>query len=92
MTTVKVSYTQEELLAIIRQHYPRPFDPALISLGDYHQFADQYTQLMLTESRSGPSIGKLAQILTNKLIKGILTVDLPDPPECGDLEWRETEW
>lgn len=92
MITVKTVYSQDVLVAIIKQHYTKPFDINLISLGDLQMFAEQYTNLLLFESRSGPALGKLAHILVNKLMSGILAIDLPDPPLDGVIEWGETEW
>lgn len=93
MITVKITYSQEDMVAIIRQHYQKPFDINLISLGDLQMFAENYTNLVMKESRSGPAVGKLARLLVNKLIAGILATDLPDPPPDGSLEWGDTpEW
>lgn len=92
MITVKTIYSQQDLVDIIRQHYQKPFDINLISLGDLQMFADRYTELVSKESRSGPAVGKLARLLVNELIAGILAIDLPDPPADGESQWGATEW
>lgn len=92
MITVKTTYTQDDMIAIIKQHYQKPFDINLISLGDLQMFAERYTSLLLLESRSGPAVGKLSRSLVNQLIAGILAIDLPDPQPDGGAEWVETQW
>lgn len=92
MITVKTVYTQEVLVAIIKQHYAKPFDIALIAFGDLQMFAEQYTNLLLLDSRSGPAVGKLAHNLVNKLMAGILAFDLPDPPLGAESVWGDTQW
>lgn len=80
------------MISIIKQHYLKQFDINLISLGDLQMFAEKYTEVMLKESRSGPAVGKLSHTLVNKLMAGILAIDLPDPLPDGGAEWVETEW
>lgn len=75
MTTVKVTYTQDELLTIIRQHYGRPFDPDLISAGDAQERmavlrsnAVSASNTILTSDNATPSASNIFIIPNNAAV------------------------
>ena len=102
MITVRVKYTPEELLQIIRRNVAefKAVDQSKISKADLQLFAEQLHTLKLVDNRTGAPLGWLTKKLVLKRINEMLADDtgVPDPPdECGSggddtSEWVTIDW
>lgn len=98
MITVKVDYTNEELIQLLvgnmTESHPS-IDLTRISKADLQLFAEQFNTLRLVDNRTGAPLGLLTRKLVLRRIQDILQIDPPDPEDPDNTApntWTTTDW